>query len=44
MTSGVSLITRGDKSLKLYFFSSAKTYETDNREKTTLIRGLFKKL
>ena len=39
------LMIRGIKVMKVVFFcGSAKTYETDNREKTTLIRGVFKEL
>ena len=34
----------GIKVIKVIFFGSAKTYETANREKTTLIRRLFKEL
>ena len=41
-----ALLLGGIKVIKviLYIFGSAKTYETDNREKTTLMRGLFKEL
>ena len=34
----------GIKVVKVLFFCSAKAYDTDNRKKTTLLRGLFKEL